>query len=273
MVKFLREDNLEWDAVFKVLYMRNSFYILAICAMAVSCEVLPSDGRVAKSDTVCSYSEVRFAESVILPVEVMELCLDLDRYLAMTDDEKSGNRLNGSVKFLGDDTYEVSGKYDGDVRLTVSTGGLPLYERGNEWEIRKVSLNSTAYNSQFLSTYMLNISTGGKVWLEDTEKSEWMVSFPELFDVQLTLQDRQGELYGWNVVLDREDTSSVGVTADIRSGDGGISVREVWTEEHVSKQNVYEGEFLVDIYDNGEPMDYCSMTFSPGFTTTYRASR
>ena len=122
--------------------------------------------------------------------------------------------------------------------------------------------------------YMMDI-TFESIWAISASQKEIceVVSVPDRFETTMQMQDCQENLYGWKVAVDGKEASSVGVKAEIKTGDAGLMVHEGWSIPDETKTNVYEGQFFVTIYDDGKPMDYCNMTFRPGSTTTYRASR
>ena len=222
--------------------------------------------------TICRYSEIKFAESVLLPVEAVELCLDFDAYMNFSsDDQKEDERFYGKVEHVDDHTYSISGSYDGNIKVTLNTGGCSIREKDVEWEIKSVSLQADYFNSQFISANYVVFKNGSSVRMVDD--ATWVVSVPDRFETTMQMQDCQENLYGWKVAVDGKETSSVGVKAEIKTGDAGLVVHEGWSIPDETKTNVYEGQFFVTIYDDGKPMDYCNMTFRPGSTTTYRASR
>lgn len=252
--------------------MRKFLYAIVICCLTVSCQIADGDGYVVDSITICRYSEIKFAESVLLPLEVLELCLDFDEYLESTADEQKNDKgFYGKAEFLDEHTYSISGSYDGKLNMTVYTGGYSIREKDVEWEIRSVSLQTGAYNPQFISTNYVVFKNGCAVKRIDDDV--WMLSVPDRFETVIAMQSYQENLYGWKVVVDGKEGSSVGVKSEIMTGEAGLMVHENWSVTDKTKTNVYDGQFFVNIYDGDEPMDYCSMTFRPGFTTIYRASR
>ena len=252
--------------------MRKFLYVIVICCLTVSCQIADSDGSVVDSMTICRYSEIKFAESVLLPVEAVELCLDFDAYMNLSSDEqKTDKRFYGKVEHVGDHTYSISGSYDGNIKMTLSTSGYSIREKDVEWDIKSISLQADYFNSQFISANYVVFKNGASVRMVDD--ATWVVSVSDRFETTMQMQDCQENLYVWKVAVEGKEASSVGVKAEIKTGDAGLMVHEGWSIPDKTKNNVYEGQFFVNIYDGDEPMDYCNMTFRPGFITTYRASR
>lgn len=256
--------------------MRKYIYAFAACLAAVACEIYPSEGNVMDSGQLCQYADTKFMETVVMPAEIIELCMDFDRYMGLTEaDKEEDYRFFGKVGDLGNETYSISGVYDGDISFSVCTGGRSIMEAGVEWELGSISMNSNSYSGQFLSYHSLALPDGVSVRKHDDEASVWIVSSPGMYENRFSLVGLSDGLYEWNVAADGREDSSTGAVAEIMTGEDGMTVRERWSEgaEGKYKENIYNGQFLVNIYEGDELLDYCSLTFRPGFTTSYRTSR
>ena len=254
--------------------MKRMIYTLLTLLVAASCQVYDKEGSVVDSISLCRYADTKFVESVMLPTELLELCLDFDSYLLLSEeDRKQDYRFFGNVGYLDDHTYTVHGYYDGYVYMTVCTAGKSIRQEDAQWRILSATVSSTSYSGQFIAAYDVNLPAEVMVRMQDPASSVWTMSFLDRPALEFTLNGVEEDLYDWNVTLHREEKSSGVIWAELKTGEGGMRIQERWRVAERGKENIYEGQFLVNIYNGDALLDYCSMTFRPGFTTSYRTSR
>ena len=184
-----------------------------------------------------------------------------------TADNTSGNYTpKGTVSqptFTGS-SLTSTGKFTPSGSVSVSSTGTAN---------KTATVSSTSYSGQFIAAYDVNLPAEVTVRMQDPAASVWTMSFLDRPALEFTLNGVEEDLYDWNVTLHREEKSSGVIWAELKTGEGGMRIQERWRVAERGKENIYEGQFLVNIYNGDAPLDYCSMTFRPGFTTSYRTSR
>lgn len=250
--------------------MKRTIYTLALCALAASCEVAAPYGSVVDSNKLCEYSDAKFLEAVVGPSEILELCLDFDDYMSLTEDEQMDDyRFFGNVACLGEDLYSIRGEFTGDVSITVNTKGKSLHDVGVEWVLDSVSVGAVNLLAGHVKYADASLPEGAVVRCESDSK--WRISYKEELDCMMTLVAYEESLYEWRVDAAGTETASDGLTAQFDTTDDGVVIRERWSygEEGKHKENIFSGAFQTNVFKDGENVHRCRMTFRPGFITMY----
>ena len=104
-------------------------------------------------------------------------------------------------------------------------------------------------------------------------ENRWLLDFNDDNVSSMTmLPMRDGGLYEWTVEAQGSETSNIGMYSEY-STQGALTVRERFLDDDGRKENVYSGQFNVNIFKDNEPHDYCYMAFTPGMAADVRTSR
>lgn len=250
--------------------MKRTIYTLALCAIAASCEVAAPYGSVVDSNKLCEYADAKFLETVVAPAEILELCLDFDDYMSLTEAEQMKDyRFFGNVACLGEYLYSITGDFTGNVNITVNTRGKSLHETGAEWELKSVSVGAVNSLAGHVSHASVNFPDG--TLIRNESESEWRILYQEELDCRMTLMSYDENLYEWRVDAAGAETASDGLSSQFDTTDDGVVIRERWAygEEGKSKENIFSGAFQTMVYKDGENIHRCRMTLRPGFITMY----
>ena len=263
--------------------MKKIFALIAaavVAASMISCEIADPVIRPLGSEELKDYAEKLLSNSALLPVEMVDFAIDLDEYLALSEEEKQKDkRFYGRLSVLGDNIYKVS--YSG-FSCIVDTGGRSVWENGAQWKF-----------TEFVTwVYTTGFGEGG--WrtsiTEDvtvTFSSDTIGEALLMVQVQMpasealmALKSREEGLNTWNMAVRGVDTGNDGLRTEYSSGEGtgDLKVFRRWAvdeenpEEQV-KEKVCEGMFFVDIYNGSQKIDWVRLTLKPGYSSEYETSR
>ena len=86
--------------------MKKIFALIAaavVAASMISCEIDDPYNRPLGSEELKDYAGKLLSNSALLPVEMVDMAIDLDEYLALPDEEKRlDKRFYGRLSVLGD---------------------------------------------------------------------------------------------------------------------------------------------------------------------------
>ena len=250
--------------------MKKLIYISVLCLLAASCEVAESEGCVVDAQRLCQYSDAKFLQTVVVPTEIMELCLDFDAYMSLTEDEQMNDyRFFGKVADMGNDKYYIRGDFTGQVSLTVDTKGKSLRAAGTEWVLGAVDVDAVNPNGGYLQYAEVILQDG--TLLRNEAESTWRLTAGESLDCLMTLVSFEENLYEWRVDASGYENASDGLTSCFDTTDDGIVLRERWAQdrEGKSKENIFSGAFQTVVFKDGVNIHRCRMTLRPGFITMY----
>ena len=263
--------------------MNKIFALIAaavVAASMISCEIADPVIRPLGSEELKDYAGKLLSNSALLPVEMVDMAVDLDEYLALPEEEKQKDkRFYGRLSVLGDNIYKVS--YSG-FSCIVDTGGRSVWENGAQWKF-----------TEFVTwVYATGFGEGG--WrtsiTEDvtvTFSSDTLGEALLMVKVQMpaskalmALQSREEGLNTWNMAVIGVDIGNNGLRAEYSSGEGtgGLKVTRRWVVDKENpgervKEKVCEGMFFVDIYNGSQKIDWVRLTLKPGYSSEYETSR
>lgn len=223
------------------------------------------------SDDLKAYASDVFSGHVIMPVALAEFALDLDVYLSLPEAEKINDfRFYGKIKKLEDNFYLID---DGRTVCSVKTGGKSLWEADAKWEF--LSFSTTSWLLTHGKIYC-NVSSG--VVLESYPGDEGsirlfsMIYGDDPVGMELMEIDDEGRCR-WNIGSTGRVIDTDGYWSEYMTGSEGISVVNRYNEAYKADEYICGGEFLVNIYRNDEPLDWCKAVFTPGYDTDFKTSR
>lgn len=243
----------------------------ALFATLVSCEVGYGDIDPVDKDELIDYTEILFANNVMLPVEMVDFAMEFDAYLSMPEEKKQESvRFYGNIRKSGEDVFSFS---DSEVTCIVDTGGMSVWEDGARWK----------YLSFTSDTYAVGFGRKGwQAWIMDDvlmtfEKDDsgnaLLLATVDMngSEVSLALETVDEGLCTWNLFAEGTDVGKSGLKAEFCTG--GIHVSERCMEDMYLKEKIFEGIFEVDIFKGTEKVDWCRMLMNPGYRTEYETSR
>lgn len=252
----------------------NIIAFVAVLISAASCIVDDSDVNIIDSYDLTQYSKKKVAMTVALPLEALELAIELDEYINLPEDQKpSCKKFHENCEMTAPGLYSL--RYDSTLefrclRLSVDTGGKSIWEQDAEWTFHEFMLwgNDFGYSSY---DYDWELPQGTKLMMLSASDSTWAVNADAIATKMKMLPKYQDSLYVWSVKAQGSEESEIDVKAEYGTK-SDLLVREILLESD-ERTNSYSGSFYVDIYRNGEPLDYCYASFDFNRETQYNTSR
>lgn len=254
-------------------YILNIIALLAAIPMMISCIVDDADVNLIDSSDLTLYAKDKVATAVALPLEALEFAIELENYLALPEEDKAKNtKFSENCEELSPGLYLMNYSSVNEFRnihCRVSTDGKSIHEEGAVWTFHEFSMhgNDFEYSSY---DYNWQLPEGARIVMMSASDSTWAMNVDEMA-VQMKMQPMRDSLYTWTVTAQGTEETSVGVRSEYGTK-SEFSVREMMMPSG-ERTNSYEGLFYVDIYRNGEPVDYCHATFTYGFDSKYHTSR
>lgn len=264
--------------------MKKIFSLIAAAAtaaMMLSCEIVDRDIKPLGNSELSDYAGKLFSNSVQLPVELAEVAIEIDEYLALSEEQKlEDNRF--TVRTISDGVYQVSDK---NMSCTVDTGCESVWEDGAEWKF--LSFISTIYSPLEYTDAAWRTSLTDDVYLTFNAEATGEAKLMVLVEMPggnalMSLQSRENGNSVWNLAVEGADLGNDGLRAEYGTGydTGGINVtRNYFDSDSPEDRNQYvarkqfQGMFFVDIYENGTKIDWIEMTFDFNSPTRYSTSR
>lgn len=256
-------------------YLRTGLVALALSLpIFASCRIDGPDRDPISSKELAEYARRSLISVVALPVEALEMALELDEYMSLSEEERMTCGFND--KYIlhpnGNDLYimsYVSDKVDRTIRCQFTTGGKSIREPGNEWIVDGVHMQG--YSKEFnLYTYQFQLPEGVRLCKNTDRENTWTIKMNG-GNSEMELHPKTDSLYTWTVNAQGSETSGMGVAATFATV-SGLKVRET-VDEAGERTNVYSGQFNVEISRDGKRIDYCHMSFVEGVETEYKTSR
>ena len=263
--------------------MKKIFALIAaavVAASMISCEIADPYIRPLGSEELKDYAGKLLSNSALLPVEMVDMAIDLDEYLALPDEEKRlDKRFYGRLSVLGDNIYKVS--YSG-FSCIVDTGGRSVWENGTQWKFTEFVtwVYATGFGE---GGWRTSITEDVTVTFSSDTVGEALLMAHVLMPASeslMALKSREEGLNTWNMAVTGVDTGNDGLRAEYSSGEGtgGLKVTRRWAvdkENPVEKvmEKVCEGMFFVDIYNGSQKIDWVKLTLKPGYSSEYETSR
>ena len=260
--------------------MKRIFILLSICVLASSCEVNSSGTHDITAHELYSYSSGLIGNFITLPVETTEMLLAFDDYLKMDEDEKEGNtRFYGQIEEVYDNVYAIRDQIGGYIHCTVDTGGKSLREDGAVWTFAEL-YSANLYESALSATSWYEYTLPAYTTLEATDvaKQVWTMSYEDRFETVMTYKGNDEGRNMWSVVTSgkvTENSDGNQLSAVFNTGDTPVEMKERKQNEneYYHLGNAYSGKFYVETYCGNDKLDFCNLTFRPGFVTKYETGR
>lgn len=251
----------------------------------LSCEIVDRDIHPLGHDGLADYAGKLFSNSVLLPVELADVAIAIDEYLALPEEQKQEYN-EFTVRTISDGVYQVFNK---SISCTVDTGGYSVWEDCAEWKFLSfvATLDSRPVMYDDYDAAGWRTSLTDDVYLTfnaDTMGKAMLMVMVEMpgGSALMSLKSREAGNSVWNLSAEGTDVGNDGLRAEYGTGydTGGINVtREIVEKdpEADNDQNVahktYQGRFFVDIYENGTRIDWIEMILDSGSSTEYVTSR
>lgn len=242
----------------------------AAMVMLVSCEIFPGQSDYLTSDDLESYTMDVFCGHVIMPMLMTEFAIELDSYLALPDEDRINDyRFYGNIFRTDDGSYVID---DGKTYCSVRTGGKSIRNPGASWEF--LSFSTTTY---LLSHGKIYCNMSDPVILESFSSSAsgsssmlFTMSYGEdCVGLDIEIQD---DRYVWNISTSGKIEDTDGYWAEFMTDVNGIDVMSRHNDYLDDDEFICSGTFMVNIFHNDEPLDWCRVNFSSGYRPSFKTS-
>lgn len=254
--------------------MKKIYAFLAILPIVMACEVSMSQVSPVTSYTLETYAKKKLVEHVAMPAEALEFAIEFDAYLKMSDLEQEADyRFFANTKEIEPGVYEISYQSTKDRRniyFTVDTQGTSITEEGAVWKMKSFSY----YGSELIyhsSESTFRLAEDSELMMISATDSTWAVKIGETGSAKLRMHPMRDKLYEWTVESRGAEETGIGIMSEFGTT-GPLTLRERYLESGETS-NVYLGNFNVDIYRNGEPLDYCHLNCAKGMQIIAKTSR
>ncbi len=249
----------------------KKYIILIITAFIAltSCKVSGTYNVGIQPYELYKLSKKTMVSYVAIPVETVELILEFDKYLQLSQEDKEKDlRFYGVVNQIYDDVFELNDGEEYKISCIVKTNGVSLQDYEAEWIVR--SLEVSGYD--FTLEESVSVRYSEDFVIINTADSEWSM-FGDYFTTKMTYEGEDSGRDMWKVHTQGTEKADNGlVTKFITPNE--LTVKElVRREDSTYRGNAYGGAFNVEVCKRERRLDYCYITFIPGFTTKYETSR
>ena len=161
--------------------------------------------------------------------------------------------------------------YSRNIYFTVDTQGTSITEEGSVWKMRSFSYygSELIYHSNWESSFKL--ADDSEIMMISAADSTWAVKVGETGSAKLKMHPMRNRLYEWTVESRGTEETGIDIMSEFGTT-GPFTLRERYLESGETS-NVYSGNFNVDIYRNGEPLDYCHLNCAKGMQINVKTSR
>ena len=255
--------------------MKKIYIIILLALCAISCQVSDPSSRIVNWRNIRDYSLLKMGECVVMPAEVLETAIELDRYLNATDEEKLADKeFYGMISDYGEGTYGVRSKTK-NISFTVATEGKSIWDDDAQWQFARIDYYDHYSGSDTYVDYYFNLPEGPTLIKDAQQDSTWIFTVEDKLTSHIRLMPSDS-LKSWRVVASCRETAKNGMSSVASTTSEGIITRKVWEGAGTSypyKINTFSGKFITEISKENEQVDYCIMNFRPGFTPAYTTSR
>ena len=257
------------------MIMKKIFTALILTAGLVSCEVQDSQIRTDNAGDLYNYTSGVCGNYVTAPVELLELFLAFDAYMALPDKDKEADpRFYGKVEQLDDNVYRFNDQWEWGIQCTVDTQGKSLHEDGAVWVLAYATAWQIGGDDFLRGLHDYSLPAYTEIRMTDVENSIWTVSYKDEFETVLQYKGSQETRDLWAVTAKGHCFSSnPELTARFSTGKAPLEVREKNRSEYGYHGNTYKGNFELYTYKGNYLLDFCLVTFRPGFVTQYETNR
>lgn len=255
--------------------MKKIFAFVILMPVLASCILEYSDVRLVDESVLKQYADMRRFETVDVPLELMEMAIEFDAYLSLPDEQKQTSSIFfGNYSEVDEDVYTIS-VYDkrsyASISMELFTGGKSIWAEKAVWRI-----NAFHFDGRYLDGVPEKEDDvredGMELAIVSPTDSIWTLKIGEKAAVKMKMHPMMDGLYTWTVNVQGKET---GVVADDMTSEfgtvGSFLVRERLEGEYST--NFYEGQFNVSIFKEGEPYDYCYVTYKYDQQPVYKTSR
>ena len=251
----------------------NIMMLIALCM--ASCQVSDPSPKTVQWTDLRDYSITKMGECVVMPAEVLETAIGLDRYLNAADEEKlADTEFYGMISDYGDGTYGVRRKSK-NVSFVVATGGKSIWDNDAQWQFANIYYYNHYSGVDAYVEYHFNLTEGPVLIKEAQKDSTWTFNVEDRVTSHIRLMPSDS-LYCFRVVASCKEDARNGMSSVASTTSEGLIVREVWEGSGTAypyKLNSFSGKFIMEISRDNERKDYCIVNFRPGFTPAYTTSR
>jgi hypothetical protein len=257
--------------------MKRLYILMLALPLFAGCLADYSDVNVINAASLEKYAMQTMIQNVTLPVEALELAIDFDEYLKKTDEEKEKDVFfYGNISKEQENEYVIKidfSKFSDEYRTIyciLNTKGCSLTDVGAEWEYKNFNMYGNDFSLSNLD-YSFSLPQDSKLTVMAEEESTWAVTFDEHAACRMKMKSKNDSLYEWLIEAQGKETTTREISADFGTS-GNFTIKERSIKANV-KENIYSGKFNVNIYKDGEPYDYCYLTFTPGEMMKSQTSR
>ena len=255
--------------------MKKFFISLALALpVLVSCIVDDADVDYIDSGDLTRYTKDRIAETAAIPVEAMEIALELDRYLQLTDEEKKRESyLYGHIEKLSEDSYGITLSSEKEYRniwCHFMTYGVSIYEKDARWRIVNFSMSGNDFGYSGYD-YSFKLPENCELLAVAPDEGYWSIDRSGARTLMI-LDSINNGLYSWDVIVADSEDTEIGLKAYFGTS-GKFNLQETLLETG-EKTNLYTGKFFVEIYRGDKDIvDYCYANFNGSSSPVYSTSR
>lgn len=255
--------------------MKKIYIILFFALCVISCQVSDPSPKIVDRHNLRDYSIMKIGECIVMPSEVVETAIGLDRYLkASNEDKLADTEFYGMISDYGDGTYSVRNNTR-NISFIVATEGKSIWDDDAQWQFANIYYYDHYSDTDTFVEYRLNLPEGPTLTKEPQQDSTWTFKVEDKITSHVRLMPSDS-LYSWRVVASCKENTKSGVSSVASTTSEGIIVREVWEGTGTTypyKKNVFNGKFITEISRDKEQVDYCIINFRPGFIPAYTTSR
>lgn len=247
-------------------------FIISVAALAmIACEI--QTGYINKDiqAQLQQYTIDAFSGHVIMPVMMAELAVDFDQYMGLPDEEKVKDfRFYGNIRSTEENTYMI--ELD-ELTCMLCTGGKSIWDENAQWEFLSFSADTDLNGNGGLYC-----SISQKVALDSDPVAPADTSvriFSMLLGddpVGMVLCSYDEGKYEWNVGSKGVNDDGDGYLAEYTTGQDGVRITKRYNEMQGGYEYICDGDFLVTVFRNNEPIDMCKAVFRPGMKTQFVGS-
>ena len=254
--------------------MKKIYAFLALLPIVAACEVSPSHVSPVSEYKLENYAKDKLIEYVAMPVEALEFAIEFDAYLQLSElEQETDYRFFGNTKEVAPGVYDVtyeSSKETKIIRFVVDTKGESIIEEGSVWKMETF----TYYGNQLLPSFKewnFALVEDSELMMMSAADSTWAVKMGDNCSAMLKMHPKRDRLYEWTVESRGTETTDMNIMSEFGTT-GPLTLRERYLESGETS-NVYLGNFNVDIYRDGEPLDYCHLNCVKGMQIIVKTSR
>ena len=248
--------------------MKRLFLFLIFSLCLVSCELQVGSINKGTADELQIYTMDAFSGHVIMPVMMAELAVDLDAYLSLSDEEKvSDFRFYGNIRNTEPDVYMLELE---ELVCTVKVDGKSIWDEGAQW-----TFLSFRAETDLNGRGSLYCSTSERIVLEShpaASGDESVRLFSMLYGdapVGMVLCSYEGRQFEWNVGTNGVNDDGDGYQAEYTTGADGIRITKRYNDSLGGYEYICDGDFLVTVFRDNEPIDMCKAVFRPGLKAQF----